>query len=143
MLGGAVYTVTVVVAAVDPFAFVAVKVYVIVEVGFTVVEPASVDVEKEPGVMATELAFERFQESVLVPAEATLFGDAVKEVMIGTFSTFAANDAVELLLFTSVETAQRVKAPFALDVVLHAAEYSVPFATASRPIKVDVEIEPA
>ena len=64
--GGVASIVTLVVAVLVPFAFVAVKVYVVVEVGFTVVEPMRVLVLKLPGVMATEEAFETFQERVLV-----------------------------------------------------------------------------
>ena len=54
-----------------------------VEVGFTVVEATSVEVEKVPGVIATELAFVMFQESVLVPAAATTPGEAVNDVIEG------------------------------------------------------------
>ena len=55
----------------------------IVEVGFTVVDPKSVLVLKLPGVIATELAFVMFQERVEVPFRATTPGDAVKAVMEG------------------------------------------------------------
>ena len=51
--------------------------------GFTVVDPTRVEVEKFPGVIATEEAFAMLQESVLVPAEATTVGAAVKEEMTG------------------------------------------------------------
>ena len=80
---GAVATFTVVVAVLVPFAFVAVSVYVIVEVGFTVKEPTSVEVENEPGEMATEEAFVIFQLRVEVPAEATMDEEAEKEEMEG------------------------------------------------------------
>lgn len=80
---GAVATWTVVIAVLVPFALVAVNVYVIVEVGFTAVEPMSVLVEKEPGVMATEEAFATDQLKVDVPAEATILEEAVKEDMPG------------------------------------------------------------
>jgi hypothetical protein len=55
----------------------------VVEVGFTVVEPIKVEVEKLPGVIATELAFVTFQESVEVPADTTTPGDALKDEMEG------------------------------------------------------------
>jgi hypothetical protein len=81
---GAVATFTVAWAVDVPFPFVAVRVYVVVEVGFTVVDPTRVLVEKPPsGDMATELAFVMFQESVEVPAEATMPGEAAKEEMEG------------------------------------------------------------
>ena len=62
-----------------PFAFVAVSVYVVVEVGFTIVEPESVLVEKLPGVIERDVAFATFQESVDDPDGATSVGDAEKE----------------------------------------------------------------
>jgi hypothetical protein len=78
----------VVVAVLVPFAFVAARVYVRVEVGCTVSEPISVEVEKEPGVMITELAFVMFQERVLVPADMMTDGEAEKEEIEGVgFST--------------------------------------------------------
>jgi hypothetical protein len=80
---GAVATDTDVVAVVVPFAFVAVIVYIVVEVGFTDVDPMRVLVLKPPGVIATDEAFVMFQESVDVPAEATSVGDAEKEEMVG------------------------------------------------------------
>lgn len=51
----------------------------VVEVGFTVVDPTRVDVLKLPGVMATEEAFVIFQLSVLVSATATMEDEAEKE----------------------------------------------------------------
>ena len=80
---GAVATCTLVVAVEVPFAFVAVRVKTVVEVGFTVVDPMSVEVEKPPGVMATELALETFQLKVDVPAERTSEGEGEKEEMVG------------------------------------------------------------
>jgi hypothetical protein len=81
---GVVSTVTVVVAVLVPFEFVAVRVYVIVEVGFTVVEPEAVDVLKEPGVIAMFVMVPvAFQLSVEVPAEATMDEEAVKDVIVG------------------------------------------------------------
>jgi hypothetical protein len=70
---------------------------VIVDVGFTVVDPMSVLVLKEPGVIATELAFVIFQLKVEVPAEATMVPEAVKEEIVGEFSKFTVVDTVEVL----------------------------------------------
>jgi hypothetical protein len=56
---------------------------VMVEVGFTVVDPMRVEVLKEPGVMATELAFVTLKERVEVPAEATIDEEAVKLLIVG------------------------------------------------------------
>jgi hypothetical protein len=55
----------------------------VVEVGFTVVDPMRVEVEKLPGVMATDEALLMFQERVLVAPEDTMLGDALKEEMEG------------------------------------------------------------
>jgi hypothetical protein len=55
---------TLVVAVEVPFAFEAVMVNTVVDVGLTDVEPTSVDVEKEPGVMEIEEAFVMSHESV-------------------------------------------------------------------------------
>lgn len=55
----------------------------VVEVGFTIVEPMSVLVLKLPGVMATEEAFVTFQERVDVPPDRTREEDAEKEEMAG------------------------------------------------------------
>ena len=97
---GAVATWTVVVAVEVPFAFVAVRVYMTVEVGFTVIEPTRVEVEKEPGVITTELAFETFQVRVEVPRDATIVGEAVKEEMPG----WTPEDVVPLVLVLCADT---------------------------------------
>jgi hypothetical protein len=68
-----------VVAILVPFAFVAVIVYIVVEVGFTDVDPMSVLVLNPPGVIATDEALVIFQESVDVPAEATMLGDELND----------------------------------------------------------------
>ena len=83
MVGVVVSTVTVAVCVLVPFAFVAVRVYVVVEVGFTVVDPMRVEVEKLPGVITREVALPTLQESVLVPAERTIVGEAIKEEIVG------------------------------------------------------------
>lgn len=82
-VGAVASTVTVVVAVLVPLLFVAVIVYVMVEVGFTVVDPMRVEVENPPGVIVTLEAFVMFQESVEVPAEATTAGDALNELIVG------------------------------------------------------------
>ena len=121
---GAVATITLVVVVLVPFAFVAVRVYMVVEVGFTVVDPTRVEVEKVPGVMAREVAFATFQESVLVPADATMEEEAVKEEMEGgdPLLTVTVTDAVEVLFEVSVERAQSVVDPLAVEVVFHGIE---------------------
>ena len=129
-------TVTVAVAVLVPFPFEAVRVYVVDVVGFTLVDPIRVDVEKEPGVIVTELAFVTFQERVDVPAEATTKGDAEKELIVSGFCTFTVVDALTVLLEVSVESAQRVVEPFASDVVFQETEYDVPLAVVSVPIRV-------
>jgi hypothetical protein len=55
----------------------------VVDVGFTVSEPARVEVLKEPGVMATELAFAALQLKVEVPAGRTTEEEALKKEMAG------------------------------------------------------------
>ena len=57
------------------------------------VDAIRVEVEKVPGVIATELAFVMFQESVLVPAAATTPGDAVKDVIEGRMPDKVVPDA--------------------------------------------------
>ncbi len=84
---GAVAIKTVVVAVLVPFAFVAVRVYTVVEVGATVIEPDRVDVVILPGemvivVVEVTMPF-TFQDNVDVPDEAMEDGDAVNEEMIG------------------------------------------------------------
>jgi hypothetical protein len=91
---GAVATCTLVVAVLVPFAFVAVRVKTVVEVGFTEVDPMRVDVLKEPGLTVTEEAFVMFQESVLVPAEATTPGEAVNAVIEGVMPESVVADAL-------------------------------------------------
>jgi len=77
-------TITVVVAVLVPLMFVAVRVYVRVEVGLTSVDAMRVLVLNEVGAIATELAFVTFQERVEVPAEPTMVPEAEKEMMDGT-----------------------------------------------------------
>jgi hypothetical protein len=66
----------------------------VVLVWFTVVDPMRIDVEKLPGVIAIEEAFVIFQESVLVPAKATIVGDAEKEEMEGKLPLVVVADAL-------------------------------------------------
>jgi len=83
IVGGMFPTLTVVVAVLAPFGLVAVSVYVVVDVGCTTRDPTRVEVEKEPDVMATELAFVTFQESVEVAEGAVLEGEAEKLKIVG------------------------------------------------------------
>ena len=76
-------TVTEEVAVEVPVPFVAVRVYIVVEVGERMRDPTSVLVEKEPGVMATDEAFVRSQESVDDAPETMDAGEDVKEKMVG------------------------------------------------------------
>lgn len=92
---GAVATCTVVVRVEVPFAFVAVKVYiVVVESAGVVVDPMRVLVANPPGVIVTELAFETFQERVAVPFKATTPGEAVKAVIEGMMPEGIVNVAL-------------------------------------------------
>lgn len=85
--GPPVLTVTLVVAVTEPAELVAVSVYVVVDVGFTLVDPlADVDVNV-PGVMAMLAAAVVTQLSVLAEPELTAVGVAVNEVMTG-FAAF-------------------------------------------------------
>jgi hypothetical protein len=78
-----VVTVTFAEAVVEPEAFVAVRVYVVVAVGLTVVEPlAEVDVNV-PGVIAMLVAPFVAQVNVLLTPEFMLVGLAVNEVTVG------------------------------------------------------------
>jgi len=76
-------TVTTVVAVALPAAFEAVRRYVVVELGDTVVLPV-VAKEPKPWSIVTVVAFEISQTSVAEPPEAMLGGDAVNELMTGT-----------------------------------------------------------
>lgn len=76
-------TATEVVAVTDPEPFIAVRVYVVVEVGKTMREPAIVEVLKLPGEMATDEAFAVFQERVEEAPDMMLAGEDVKEKMVG------------------------------------------------------------
>jgi hypothetical protein len=80
---GAVATAMEVVAVLVPLLFVAVIVYILVLVGFTVSDPMRVLVLKPPGVIATDDALLIFQESDDAPAEATTVGEPPKEEMVG------------------------------------------------------------
>jgi len=78
-----VVTVTFAIAVFEPEALVAVRVYVVVAVGLTLVVPlANVDVNV-PGVMAIVVAPLVVQLRVLLVPEFTLAGFAVKDVMAG------------------------------------------------------------
>jgi hypothetical protein len=111
----------------------------VVEVGFTVHLPEAVEVLNEPGLIAMLVIVPAaFHESVDVPAEATMEGDAKKEVMEGAdpFVTLTVVNAVEVLFEVSVESAQRVVEPLAADAVFQGIEYSVPLAVEVDPTRV-------
>ena len=76
-------TVTEVCAVEAPLLLVAVKVYTVVEVGLTFVDPIRALVLKEPGVMDNKDASLTFQDRVEVPPEETEVGEAEKEDMAG------------------------------------------------------------
>ena len=98
-------TVTFAVAVVEPAALVAVKVYVVVAVGLTHVDPlADVDVNV-PGVMAILLAPVVAQLSVLLDPEVTLVGFAVNELIVGLAAAVTVTvsvDVVEPAAFVAV-----------------------------------------
>jgi hypothetical protein len=69
---------------VEPAALLAVRVYVVVAVGFMLVEPLDdVDVNV-PGVIAMLVAPAAAQLSVLLVPESMLVGSAAKDVIVGT-----------------------------------------------------------
>jgi hypothetical protein len=76
-------TVTVKVAVVDPAAFVAVSVYVVVALGLTLVEPLPFVDVKLPGVIAMLVAPVVAQLSALLAPELIVVGFAVKELITG------------------------------------------------------------
>ena len=80
----AVFTVMVAVDVAEPAAFVAVSVYVVVADGFMMVEPVAIVDVNDPGEMATLVAPEADQLSVLFDPEFTVPGFAVNELMLGT-----------------------------------------------------------
>jgi hypothetical protein len=89
--------VTAAVAVVDPFAFVAVSVYAVVTVGFTIVVPERLVLENVPGVIATEVAFVTVHESVDAPFGPTRVGFAVNDDIAGTAEDLvAATTALEI-----------------------------------------------
>jgi len=107
-----------------PVPFTAVKIYVVAEVGFTIMEPTRVLVEKLPGVIATDEALFTLQKMVLVPATATIVGDAEKEETIGLdpLLRFTVILVLAVFPFESVVTAQRVVDPLAKVAVFHGME---------------------
>jgi DTW domain-containing protein YfiP len=76
-------TITFAVAVLVPFAFVAVRVYSVVEVGLTAAEPTRVVVLMFPGEMVTDEALVISQLSVEVPFAVMDDGEAEKEEMMG------------------------------------------------------------
>jgi len=76
-------TVTVAVDVVEPAAFVAVSVYVVVATGLTLVDPLGAEDVNVPGVMAIEVAPFTDQFNVLLVPEFTLVGFAVNDAIVG------------------------------------------------------------
>jgi hypothetical protein len=76
-------TVTFAVAVVEPAAFVAVRVYVVVAVGLTPVDPLAVLEVNVPGVIATEVAPLVDQFKSLLDPELMLPGLAENELIVG------------------------------------------------------------
>ena len=98
--GGMVSTMTVAIAVEVPLPFDdAVRVYVLVEVTLTRVEPIRVEVEKLPGVMATDEAFTACQLRVEVPEDAKIEGVAEKEMM-------AVAEPLSVVVLAFVEVAE-------------------------------------
>lgn len=91
-----------------------------VDVGFTVVDPTRVELENDPGVIATDDAFVTLKERVEVPAEATIVADATKETMAGAlpFKTVTViAEEVATFASASVVDAVRMCDPFEAPVV--------------------------
>ena len=84
----AAVTVTFAVAVAEPAVFVAVRVYVVVAVGLTGVEPLANVELNVPGVMAMLVAPVVTQLSVLLEPELMFVGSAVKELMVGLLAAF-------------------------------------------------------
>jgi hypothetical protein len=88
--------VTFAVAVDEPVELVAVSVYVVVEVGLTLVDPLAEVEVKFPGVIAMLVAPVADQLSVLLEPEEILVGFAVKELIDGLLVTFTVTVTVEL-----------------------------------------------
>jgi hypothetical protein len=76
-------TVTCAIAVVDPAALAAVRVYVVVAVGLTLVEPFADEDENVPGTIATLVAPVVAQLNVVLAPELMPVGLAAKEVIVG------------------------------------------------------------
>jgi hypothetical protein len=91
-----VVTVTLAVFVLEPAAFVAVSVYIVVAVGLTLVDPlADADV-KLPGVIAMLVAPLVDQLSVLLAPELMLVGLALNELIVGACCAFTVTVAVDV-----------------------------------------------
>jgi hypothetical protein len=90
-------TVTFAVAVVEPALFFAVSVYVVVAVGFTLVEPLAEVEVNVPGVMAMLDAPLVAQLSVLLEPEVMLEGLAVNELIVGLLDAVTVTIAVEVI----------------------------------------------
>jgi hypothetical protein len=82
-VGGVASTWMLVIAVFVPFAFVAVRVYTVVEAGFIVVEPATSAVEKDPGVIVIDDALVTFHERVAGDPAAICEGEALNNEITG------------------------------------------------------------
>ena len=110
-----------VVAVEVPFGFVAERVYTMVLVGLTVVEPIRVEVERPPypvAVMATDEALLTFQERVDVPEERTTEGKEEKEEMAGVPGARSWLSASNVATATSLFPPMVSVPPYATDAVL-------------------------
>jgi hypothetical protein len=87
-------TVTFVVDVADPAAFVAVSVYVVVAVGFTLVEPLALEDVNVPGVIAIVVAPVVVQLNVLLAPAAILVGFALNELIVGLLAAATVTLAV-------------------------------------------------
>ncbi len=79
---------------VSPEALVAVRRYVVVEAELTVIEAIRELVQKSPGAIATETAFETFHERTEVPRGATVEGVAEKALTTGIVDGVADRKAI-------------------------------------------------
>ncbi len=89
-------TVTFVVDVTDPTVLVAVSVYVVVAVGFTLVEPLALEDVNVPGVIAIVVAPVVVQLNVLLAPAAMLVGFALNEPIVGLLAAATVTVAVEV-----------------------------------------------
>ena len=104
IVGGGVLTVTVAVRVTDPALFVAVRVYVVVDAGETVVEPVVAEEVNEPGVIEICVAPVIAQLRVLFPPDAMDVGLAANDEIDGcaAVTLIVTVLVVDPLLFVAV-----------------------------------------